>query len=803
MLSAKRAVLPALRAMRSRASSSASVLANHKQVHEQLNEHKGVIGIHGGDHAVYHAIAEVQTGRNMERMRGGHYEVDTQEFRVPMLVDHINDPRTQEQWGPITTMDPYGMFANRPTISATPACMEIPELVGKLKPDGKVVLDDYSINIVKVAVDPVWHLPSLASKLGVEESELRDKLAKWTQNDRLYDTDSDVYLPSLGGTTAYIFGDLSAIHDPEKEVALRPHDECNGSDVFGTDICTCRPYLVYAIQGAAETAQRGGCGLIVYYRKEGRALGEVTKFRVYNARTYQEGGDRPDTYFKMTENIAGIEDARCQELMPDVLNWLGVKQIDSLLSMSKDKYEAIVGANIKVVNRDSLPEDWVPKNAHVEISAKISAGYNAFQPKKDDVDESQSYLLTLDAVRSRCNEVLGLAHNGDLDHFEVDYQQMDMVVNRVIKTIRRNYPSLEVPVHSRFRHFNTGNVNRLGPMEMAWQNSNVSAIEQCRRRIDLAVTSVLLDAGAGADWSFTDHRFGAGAAYQRSEGLAVATLDMFLDGFFASDGVTQHVDVAGLRGVDDAGLGMGFQASPGNPIIGLGGRAELMRNLADALEANEHFFGGEMGARPGNLLDHILAHSRQGAGPANDGHRISVRVLWNAVIEGLGGVFPDPSGQGLGDAYSHPKLAGGDDPLNSYVPYHKLAQWLTYSLLDPLESFGIQFVDKWLLTGLAEYRNGGLLIDTGLLKTKDPEALMREYKVEDEFVVEWRALTVALLDRVAVGVWDRLGVTQDKMPLGSVLEGGTWQAGRDIATELRGADGAPPPVMIISEGNVF
>jgi GTP cyclohydrolase II len=738
----------------------------------------------------------------MERMRGGHYEVDTSEFKVPSLVKHIDDPRTQAEWAPITTMDPFGMHANRPTISATPACMEIPELQGKLKPDGKVVLDDYSINIVKVAVDPVWHLPSLASKLKVDEGELRDKLAKWTQNDLLYDTTSDVYLPSLGGTTAYIFGDLSAIHDPDREVALRPHDECNGSDVFGTDICTCRPYLVYAIQGAAECAQRGGCGLIVYYRKEGRALGEVTKFRVYNARTYQEGGDRPETYFKMTENIAGIEDARCQELMPDVLKWLGVSRVDHLLSMSKDKYDAIIGADIEVVNRESLPEDWVPKNAFVEISAKISAGYNAFQPKKDEVAEGQSYLLTLDAVRERCNKVVNLAGNGDTDHFEIDYQNMDAVVNRVIKTIRRSYPSLEVPTHSRFRQFNAGNVDRMSPVSVAWNKTNISAIEQCRRRIDLAVTSVLLDAGAGADWSFTDHRFGGGSAYGRSEGLAVASLDMFMDGFFASDGVTQHVDAAGLRRIDTQTLGSAFQASDANPLIGLAGRATLMNKLADALDANEAYFGGEDGSRPGHLLDHILLHANNG-GLANSGHRISVRVLWNAVIEGLGGVFPDSSGMGLGDCYSHSKLVSeGDDQYASQIPFHKLAQWLTYSLLDPLESFGIQFVDKWLLTGLAEYRNGGLLIDAGLLKCRDPEALNREYQVHDEFVVEWRALTVGLLDRVAVGVWDRLGVTQDKMPLGSVLEGGTWQAGRDVAKEVRGPD-APPPVMIISEGNVF
>jgi len=377
------------------------------------------------------------------------------------------------------------------------------------------------------------------------------------------------------------------------------------------------------------------------------------------------------------------------------------------------------------------------------------------------------------------------------------------VVARTIKTIRRNYPSLEVPTHSRFRQFGTGNLDRLGIVESAWNKSSVSAIEQCRRRIDLAVTSVLLDAGAGADWSFTDHRFGAGSQFTRSEGLAVASLDMFSDGFFAGDGLSQHVDAAGLRGITESTLASGFQVSDNNPLIGLGGRAEMLLKLADSLEANPQFFGGEHGARPGHLLDHILSHSGEGGGPANSGNRVSVRVLWNVVIEGLGGVFPDPSGKNLGDVYTHSKLQQGGVGMEDHVPFHKLAQWLTYSLLDPLESFGIQFVDKWLLTGLAEYRNGGLFIDAGLLKTVDPEALTREYTVDDEFVVEWRALTVALLDRTAVGVWDKLGVTQNQMPLASVLEGGTWQAGRDIATELRGADGSPPPVMIISEGNVF
>jgi GTP cyclohydrolase II len=404
---------------RSFSTSPSPASAEHfEAVQRQLNEMRGIAGTFGGDHAVYHAVAEAQTGTSLHRLSEGH-SGQTDEFKVPELVKHLSNPVTQEAWGEICSLNPLGMDSHRPSISATPANMEVPEIMAKLRRDGTIVNMDGSVRVVKIAVDPVWHIPRLAKAVGVTEESLRERLVLWTQNEHCADPNNTLFLPAIGGTTLYIIGDPAAIIDPEREVACRPHDECNGSDVFGTDICTCRPYLVYAIQDAVETAQRGGVGIIAYYRKEGRALGEVTKFRVYNSRKYQVGGDRPDTYFEQTANIAGIEDARVQQLMPDALKFLGITKIDRLLSMSKDKFEALDDAGIEIVNRVSLPEDWVPANATVEITAKIAAGYNDFQPSVDDsaTGSTHDHLWTLDAVRERSHALLELGVNDELPHF--------------------------------------------------------------------------------------------------------------------------------------------------------------------------------------------------------------------------------------------------------------------------------------------------------------------------------------------------------------------------------------------------
>jgi GTP cyclohydrolase II len=249
---------------------------------------------------------------------------------------------------------------------------------GRLQVDGQIIKSNGNLVVTKVAIDPVWYLPGIAKRLNIEESDLRRILFQQTGGmfpELVTRPDLHVFLPPIGGTTIYLIGDVSAITEPNRLLAVRVHDECNGSDVFGSDICTCRPYLVHGIEVCIQTAQAGGAGVIVYFRKEGRALGEVTKFLVYNARKRQEGGDRADAYFARTECVAGLQDMRFQELMPDVLHWLGITRIDRLVSMSDMKYNAITNSGIEVIERIPIPDDWIPEDAWVEIAAKQAAGY--------------------------------------------------------------------------------------------------------------------------------------------------------------------------------------------------------------------------------------------------------------------------------------------------------------------------------------------------------------------------------------------------------------------------------------------
>jgi GTP cyclohydrolase II len=284
----------------------------------------------------------------------------------------------------------------QPTIAVTKAHICMPELEKSIV-SGSIVVDntlvhaganitkfglddkDYAnITVTKCAVEHVWWLPGVAKRFGIEESQLRRALFEETAGmfpELITRSDLEVFLPPVGGLTVYIFGDAADLRNPEKKLAFRVHDECNGSDVFGSDICTCRPYLVHGVEGCVRAAQTGGVGLIVYCRKEGRALGEVTKFLVYNARKRQEGGDRAATYFLRTECVAGVQDMRFQELMPDVLHWLGVRKIHELYSMSDMKHDAIVGSGIEVVERISIPDEMIPEDARVEMDAKMAAGY--------------------------------------------------------------------------------------------------------------------------------------------------------------------------------------------------------------------------------------------------------------------------------------------------------------------------------------------------------------------------------------------------------------------------------------------
>ena len=298
----------------------------------------------------------------------------------------------------IVSLDPWGhlvgeVFAAeiragvdvRPTIAITTARIAMPEIhqliaEGGLKPDGRVLLANGEIRVTKAAIDPVWHLPGLAARFGVAEADLRRSLFEETGGmfpELVTRPDLEILLPPIGGTTVYLFGEVERIAAPDTVIACRVHDECNGSDVFGSDICTCRPYLVHGIEVCVATAQQGGVGVIIYNRKEGRALGEVTKFLVYNARKRQRGGDRADTYFHRTECVAGVQDLRFQELMPDVIHWLGICRIDRWVSMSNMKRAALEAQGIEVVEQVAIPDRLVPLDATVEIEAKKAAGYFA------------------------------------------------------------------------------------------------------------------------------------------------------------------------------------------------------------------------------------------------------------------------------------------------------------------------------------------------------------------------------------------------------------------------------------------
>src|SRR5215475_7714822 len=359
---------------------------------------RNVIGSHGGSYALYRALA-VSSGA-LDPIRRSDL-TNTYPAATIGLFSQWTDPHR------IVSLDPWGhlvaeAFAPeiaegidiRPTIAVTRARLDLHEMqdavgAGRLANDGAVVHANGAISVVKIAIDPVWYLPGIAQRFGTSETNLRRSLFEQTGGmfpEVVTRPDVEVFLPPIGGMTVYLFGDVARLTNPGTPITCRVHDECNGSDVFGSDICTCRPYLIHGIEECARTAQTGGLGIIVYNRKEGRALGEVTKFLVYNARKRQEGGDQASTYFERTECVAGVQDARFQQLMPDPIHWLGITRIDRLISMSDMKYEALVGQGIEIVERVPIPHELVPPDAHVEINAKRAAGYYAPEPAPDLTD---------------------------------------------------------------------------------------------------------------------------------------------------------------------------------------------------------------------------------------------------------------------------------------------------------------------------------------------------------------------------------------------------------------------------------
>ncbi len=348
---------------------------------------RNVIGAHSGSYSVYRALS-IASGKYPA---SHHADLSYTQFQTK-----IGPYASWYDPDKIVSLDPWGanvteFFSDEikqgydiyPTIAVTQGHLTIPEISQavfqkRLIVDGKIVLPSHELQVTKVAIEPVWYLPGIAKRLQTTEAALRKALFEETGGmfpELVTRPDLKILLPPIGGTTAYILGDPLDLAKTEVELTCRIHDECNGSDVFGSDICTCRPYLIHAFEAAVQTAQKGGVGLIVYFRKEGRALGEVTKFLVYNARKKQEGGDTAQRYFYRTECVAGVADARFQELMPDVLHWFGITKIDHLISMSDMKYRAICAGGITVQERIILPEHLIPGDAQVEIQAKKSAGY--------------------------------------------------------------------------------------------------------------------------------------------------------------------------------------------------------------------------------------------------------------------------------------------------------------------------------------------------------------------------------------------------------------------------------------------
>lgn len=397
-------------------------------------------------------------------------------------------------------------------------------------------------------------------------------------------------------------------------------------------------------------------------------------------------------------------------------------------------------------------------------------------------------LRSTQAVRSRARVLLERARAGRSQHFEVNDQAMTRAATLTAEITRRRYPSLKIPYHSRWRHFEAGGIQRAVQLDALLGSTDPHG--RARAQIDLAVVSVLLDAGAGASWHYLEP--GTGLRLGRSEGLGVASFHAFTRGLFSSD--PRHplqADAEGLRALTASALATAFQVTEHNTLVGLEGRVTLLQKLGAALAAQPHWFG--TAGRPGGLFDSV---------PRPGPDTLHAHDLLATLLDTLSAIWAAPNAIAnlpLGDCWPHPDVTG-EGLTHGWMPFHKLSQWLTYSLLEPFEWAGVAVNGLDSLTGLPEYRNGGLFLDSGVLQPRAVEAASRTWSVADPFIVEWRALTVALLDELAPRVRSALGVAEHDLPLACVLEGGTWAAGRALAQELRAG---LPPLQIESDGTVF
>ncbi len=387
-------------------------------------------------------------------------------------------------------------------------------------------------------------------------------------------------------------------------------------------------------------------------------------------------------------------------------------------------------------------------------------------------------LFTPRAIREKAKDVFDFVSAGG-GLFRYHPENLAPTTEFVLKVIRKNYPDLNIPFHSRWGHFRAGGVDRVANLDR--RLSGLDALERARTKLDLVITSVLLDAGAGMGWRYREEP--EGKECSRSEGLGVASYHMFLSGSMSSDRKSIKADRAGLAAVTPADLEKAFQVSAKNPLVGVEGRVRLLNSVAKALENAAIFPGG----RPGSIIDSLSA---------KHGREIPATGLLRAVLDGLGPIWPkrlSAGGVNLGDVWKHSHVG--------LVPFHKLSQWMTYSLIEPIVEAGFKVGGVEDLTGLAEYRNGGLIVDSGLVSLRDQRDLEKTWAPGSDLVIEWRALTVHLLDEIGAGVRRALGKSASEFPLAKVLEGGTWWAGRALAQEKR-VDGGPP-IKIESDGTVF
>ncbi|MEM9923244.1 MAG: URC4/urg3 family protein [Cyanobacteria bacterium P01_D01_bin.50] len=398
-----------------------------------------------------------------------------------------------------------------------------------------------------------------------------------------------------------------------------------------------------------------------------------------------------------------------------------------------------------------------------------------------------AYLRSPSCIRERCRQLYDYVIAGKSQYFACDLTQLERVADYVIEVIRGEYPDLQIPFHSRWRHFEAGEIPRL-----TWLNEKLarsSPIEKAIAKYDLAIISVLLDAGAGKNWQYTEPE--TQLIFARSEGLAIASYQMFCQGIFSSDSNNPlQVDAQKLQNLTEEEFNIGFQINQNNPLVGLNGRLKLLQKLGQVLLSLPDIFG-QKNPRPGNLVNYLLVEEKNNQLPA--------ATVFNAVLQGFSDIWAgriEVDGVNLGDVWFHSALAN-----DGLIPFHKLSQWLTYSLLEPLEELGLEIINLDDLTGLAEYRNGGLCLDLGLINIKNPDILSHSHQVASEIIVEWRALTVILLDIIAAKIREKLNMNNSELPLVKILQGGTWTAGRKIAAELR-KDGVPP-IPIESDGTVF